>query len=131
MLSITAVKTKKLLFYKKVIKTLFTLTMFIPVVATQTLIFRMMYAVKLINTMWSVIILYSGVGIVGIYIMLNQLDSISKETNERTASPLRLHAPPQSPSAYPRLQKRLVAGMPGRTFPQARKTGAENHRMEG
>ncbi len=67
---------------KKIVKTLFTLTMFIPVVATQTLIFRMMYAVKLINTMWSVIILYSGVGIVGIYIMLNQLDSISKEIDE-------------------------------------------------
>lgn len=67
---------------KKVVKLLFTLTMFIPVVATQTLIFRMMYAVKLINTMWSVIILYAGVGIVGIYIMLNQLDSISKELDE-------------------------------------------------
>lgn len=67
---------------KKVVKTLFTLTMFIPVVATQNLIFRMMYAVKLVNTMWSVIILYSGVGIVGIYIMLNQLDSISKEIDE-------------------------------------------------
>ncbi len=69
-------------FGKKVVKLLFTLTMFIPVVATQTLIFRMMYAVKLINTMWSVIILYSGVGIVGIYIMLNQLDSISRELDE-------------------------------------------------
>ncbi|MCI7766370.1 MAG: carbohydrate ABC transporter permease [Oscillospiraceae bacterium] len=67
---------------KKVVKILFTLTMFIPVVATQNLIFRMMYAVKLVNTMWSVIILYSGVGIVGIYIMLNQLDSISKEIDE-------------------------------------------------
>ncbi|MGN0637178.1 MAG: carbohydrate ABC transporter permease [Huintestinicola sp.] len=69
-------------FGKKVVKMLFTLTMFIPVVATQNLIFRMMYAVKLVNTMWSVIILYSGVGIVGIYIMLNQLDSISKEIDE-------------------------------------------------
>lgn len=69
-------------FGKKLVKTLFTLTMFIPVVATQNLIFRMMYAVKLVNTMWSVIILYSGVGIVGIYIMLNQLDSISKEIDE-------------------------------------------------
>lgn len=69
-------------FGKKLVKLLFTLTMFIPVVATQNLIFRMMYAVKLVNTMWSVIILYSGVGIVGIYIMLNQLDSISKEIDE-------------------------------------------------
>ena len=70
--------------FKKVVMTMFTLTMtmFIPVVATQNLIFRMMYAVKLVNTMWSVIILYMGVGIVGIYIMLNQLDSISKEIDE-------------------------------------------------
>ncbi|MBP3272308.1 MAG: carbohydrate ABC transporter permease [Ruminococcus sp.] len=68
--------------FKKVVKILFTLTMFIPVVATQNLIFRMMYAVGLVNTMWSVIILYSGVGIVGIYIMLNQLDNISKEIDE-------------------------------------------------
>ncbi len=67
---------------KTVVKVMFTLTMFIPVVATQTLIFRMMYAVGLINTMWSVIILYSGVGIVGIYVMLNQLDSISREIDE-------------------------------------------------
>ena len=67
---------------KKVVKMMFTLTMFIPVVATQTLIFRMMYAAKLINTMWSVVILYAGVGIVGIYIMLNQLDSISREIDE-------------------------------------------------
>ena len=67
---------------KKVVKIMFTLTMFIPVVATQTLVFRMMYAAKLINTLWSVIILYAGVGIVGIYIMLNQLDSISREIDE-------------------------------------------------
>ncbi len=67
---------------RKLVKTLFTLTMFIPVVTTQTLIFRMMYAVKLINTMWSVVILYAGVGIVGIYIMLNQLDTISREIDE-------------------------------------------------
>ncbi|MBQ4256691.1 MAG: carbohydrate ABC transporter permease, partial [Oscillospiraceae bacterium] len=41
---------------KKVVQTAFTLTMFIPVVATQTLVFRMMYAAKLVNTMWSVVI---------------------------------------------------------------------------
>ena len=56
--------------------------MFIPVVATQTLIFRMMHAVKLVNTMWSVVILYSGVGIVGIYIMLNLLDNVTREIDE-------------------------------------------------
>lgn len=67
---------------KKVVQTAFTLTMFIPIVATQTLVFRMMHAVKLVNTMWSVIILYSGVGIVGIYIMLNLLDNVTKEIDE-------------------------------------------------
>ncbi len=67
---------------KKIVMTMFTLTMFIPVVATQNLIFRMMYSVGLVNTMWSVIILYSGVGIVGIYVMLNQLDNISREIDE-------------------------------------------------
>jgi raffinose/stachyose/melibiose transport system permease protein len=67
---------------KKVIKILFTLTMFIPAVTTQTVVFRIMYWAKLVNTMWSVIILYSGVGIIGIYIMLNLLDTISKEMDE-------------------------------------------------
>ena len=67
---------------KKLIKILFTLTMFIPVVTTQTIVFQIMYKLRLVNTMWSVILLYSGVGIVGIYIMLNLLDSISKELDE-------------------------------------------------
>lgn len=67
---------------KNIVKIMFTLTMFIPAVTTQTVIFRMMYAIKLVNTMWSVIILYSGVGIIGIYIMLNLLDSVSKELDE-------------------------------------------------
>lgn len=67
---------------RKVVKTLFTLTMFIPAVTTQTVIFRMMYAAGLVNSMWSVVILYSGVGIIGIYIMLNLLDSISRELDE-------------------------------------------------
>lgn len=67
---------------KKLVKILFTLTMFIPAVTTQTVVFRMMYSIKLVNTMWSVILLYSGVGIIGIYIMLNLLDSISRELDE-------------------------------------------------
>lgn len=67
---------------KKFIKLLFTMTLFIPVVTTQTVVFRIMYMAKLVNTMWSVIILYSGVGIIGIYIMLNLLDTISKELDE-------------------------------------------------
>lgn len=67
---------------KKAVKLMFTLTMFIPIVATQNMVFKMMYKAGLVNTMASVIILYSGVGIVGIYIMLNMLDTISKELDE-------------------------------------------------
>jgi raffinose/stachyose/melibiose transport system permease protein len=67
---------------KKVVKTLFILTMFIPLVTTQTVVFKIMYWGELVNTMWSVIILYSGVGVIGIYIMLSLLDSISKELDE-------------------------------------------------
>ncbi|MEN8904833.1 MAG: carbohydrate ABC transporter permease [Clostridiales bacterium] len=67
---------------KNLIKTLFVLTMFIPLVTTQTIVFRIMYWLNLVNLMWSVILLYSGVTIVGIYIMLNLLDSISKELDE-------------------------------------------------
>ncbi|HHU73776.1 MAG TPA: carbohydrate ABC transporter permease [Clostridiales bacterium] len=67
---------------KKIIYGLFTLTMFIPVVTTQTVVFQIVYRLKLVNKMPSVILLYSGVGIVGIYIMLNLLSSISKELDE-------------------------------------------------
>lgn len=67
---------------KKVIMTLFTLTMFIPVVTTQTVVFQIIYKMHLVNKMASVILLYSGVGIVGIYIMFNLLASISKELDE-------------------------------------------------
>jgi raffinose/stachyose/melibiose transport system permease protein len=67
---------------KKIIFKLFMLTMFIPVVTTQTVVFQIIYRMGLVNKMLSVIILYSGVGIIGIYIMLNQLNSISKELDE-------------------------------------------------
>lgn len=67
---------------KKIIMTLFTLTMFIPVVTTQTVVFQIIYKLHLVNTMFSVILLYSGVGIVGIYIMFNLLSSIGKELDE-------------------------------------------------
>ncbi|MDD3206231.1 MAG: carbohydrate ABC transporter permease, partial [Lachnospiraceae bacterium] len=69
-------------FGKKIVMTLFTLTMFIPVVTTQTIVFRIMYKLNLVNKMPSVIILYSGVGIVGIYIMFNLLASIGKDLDE-------------------------------------------------
>ena len=67
---------------KKIVTSLFTLTMFIPLVTTQTVVFQIMYKLKLVSTIWSVIILYSGVGCVGLYIMFNLLDSISKELDE-------------------------------------------------
>jgi len=67
---------------RKLIMTLFTLTMFIPVVTTQTVVFQIIYRMGLVNKMASVIILYSGVGIIGIYIMFNLLDSISKELDQ-------------------------------------------------
>ncbi len=67
---------------RKIILALFTLTMFIPVVTTQTVVFQIIYKLRLVNTMASVILLYSGVGIIGIYIMFNLLDSISKELDQ-------------------------------------------------
>ncbi len=67
---------------KKLITILFTLTMFIPAVTTQTVVFQMIYRIGLVNTRASVILLYAGVGIVGIYIMFNLLNSISKELDE-------------------------------------------------
>ncbi len=67
---------------KKLITILFTLTMFIPAVTTQTVVFQIIYRIGLVNTRASVILLYAGVGIVGIYIMFNLLDSISKELDE-------------------------------------------------
>ena len=67
---------------RKIIYTLFALTMFIPVVTTQTVVFQIVYRMGLVNKMPSVILLYSGVNIVGIYIMFNQLGSIPKELDE-------------------------------------------------
>lgn len=67
---------------KKIIMALFTMTMFIPLVTTQTVVFQIMYKLGLVNSILSVIILYSGVGIVGIYIMFNLLESISPEMDE-------------------------------------------------
>jgi multiple sugar transport system permease protein len=67
---------------KKLVHILFTLTMFIPVVTTQTVVFQIIYRMGLVNKMLSVILLYSGVNIIGIYIMLNQLNSIPKDLDE-------------------------------------------------
>ncbi len=67
---------------RKLVLGLFTMTMFIPVVTTQTVVFQIIYKLGLVNKMPSVILLYAGVNIIGIYIMLNLLTSISKELDE-------------------------------------------------
>lgn len=67
---------------KKIIMGLFTLTMFIPVVTTQTVVFQIIYHLGLVSTRIGVILLYSGVGITGIYIMFNILASIPRDLDE-------------------------------------------------
>lgn len=67
---------------RKTITGMFTMTMFIPVVTTQVVVFQMMHKIGLVNSIWSVIIIYSGVSIVDIYVLLNLLASIPKELEE-------------------------------------------------
>lgn len=67
---------------KKVVIGMFTLTMFIPVVTTQVVVFQLMHRLGLVNSIWSVIIIYSGVSIVDLYILFTLLNSIPKELDE-------------------------------------------------
>jgi multiple sugar transport system permease protein len=67
---------------KKLIMLLFLMTMFIPVVTTQTIVFQIIYRLHLVNTIASLILLYSGIGIVDIYIVMNLLNAIPKELCE-------------------------------------------------
>ncbi|MFA9377947.1 MAG: carbohydrate ABC transporter permease [Lachnotalea sp.] len=67
---------------KKLITGMFTMTMFIPVVTTQVVIFQMMHKLGLVNSIWSVIIIYSGVSIVDLYILMNLLAAIPREMEE-------------------------------------------------
>jgi multiple sugar transport system permease protein len=67
---------------KKTILGVFMMTMFIPIVTTQVVVFQMMYKLGLVNSIWSVIINYSGVSIVDLYILMNILKSIPKELEE-------------------------------------------------
>ncbi len=67
---------------KKYILLMFTLTMFIPVVTTQVVVYQIMSRLDLLNTIWSVIIIYSGVSIVDLYIIFNLLDSVPRELDE-------------------------------------------------
>jgi multiple sugar transport system permease protein len=67
---------------KKLVMGAYLLTMFIPVVTTQVVVFRIIYALGLINHPGSLMLLYSGVGIVDIYIVINILNSIPKSLDE-------------------------------------------------
>ncbi|MDR1029593.1 MAG: carbohydrate ABC transporter permease [Treponema sp.] len=67
---------------KKLVMAAYLLTMFIPVVTTQVVVFRIIYAMGLINNIGSIILLYSGVGIVDIYIVMNILNTIPKSLDE-------------------------------------------------
>lgn len=67
---------------RKLILLMFTMTMFIPIVTTQVVVFQFMYTINLVNTIWSIILIYCGVSIVDIYIMLNLLSTIPKELDE-------------------------------------------------
>lgn len=67
---------------RKVVFNMFAMTMFIPVVTTQVVVFRIIHSMGLVNSRWSVILLYSGVSIVDIYIVSNLLASIPTELDE-------------------------------------------------
>ncbi|MDR1325909.1 MAG: carbohydrate ABC transporter permease [Treponema sp.] len=67
---------------KKAVMLLFLMTMFIPVVTTQVVVFQIIYRLHLVNTIGSLILLYSGTGIVDIYIVMNLLNTIPKEMDE-------------------------------------------------
>ncbi|MDR2535787.1 MAG: carbohydrate ABC transporter permease [Treponema sp.] len=67
---------------KKIIMLLFLMTMFIPVVTTQVVVFQIIYRLHLVNTIGALILLYSGTGIVDIYIVINLLNTIPKELDE-------------------------------------------------
>lgn len=67
---------------KNLIKGMFTLTVFIPVVTTQVIVFQMIYALGLYNTIFAPLLLYIGVDIIAIYTMLQTYDSIPKSIDE-------------------------------------------------
>jgi multiple sugar transport system permease protein len=67
---------------KKIVMILFLMTMFIPVVTTQVVVFQIIYRLRLLNTIGALVLLYSGTGIVDIYIVTNLLNTIPKELDE-------------------------------------------------
>jgi multiple sugar transport system permease protein len=54
----------------------------IPGVTTQVILFKIVHALGLFNTMGSAIILYMGTDIIGIYIFIQFMDNISKQLDE-------------------------------------------------
>ncbi|MDR2176905.1 MAG: carbohydrate ABC transporter permease [Treponema sp.] len=67
---------------KKAVMGAYLLTMFIPVVTTQVVVFRIIYALGLVNHIGALILLYSGVSIVDIYIVMNILNTIPRSLDE-------------------------------------------------
>jgi ABC-type sugar transport system, permease component len=54
----------------------------IPGVTTQVILFKIVHALGLFNTMGSAILLYMGTDIIGIYIFIQFMDNISKQLDE-------------------------------------------------
>jgi multiple sugar transport system permease protein len=67
---------------RKAVMLFYTMTMFIPVVTTQVVVFRIIWTLGLVNKVGSLILLYSGTGIVDIYIVHNLLKTIPRDLDE-------------------------------------------------
>ncbi|MDR2808877.1 MAG: carbohydrate ABC transporter permease [Spirochaetaceae bacterium] len=67
---------------QKLVMLLYAMTMFIPVVTTQVVVFRIIWTLGLVNKIGSLMLLYSGTGIVDIYIVHNLLKTIPKDLDE-------------------------------------------------
>jgi multiple sugar transport system permease protein len=67
---------------RKAVMLLYAMTMFIPVVTTQVVVFRIIWTMGLVNKIGSLMLLYSGTGIVDIYLVHNLLRTIPRDLDE-------------------------------------------------
>ncbi|MDR0644826.1 MAG: carbohydrate ABC transporter permease [Treponema sp.] len=67
---------------RRAVMLFYALTMFIPVVTTQVVVFRIIWTLGLVNKIGSLMLLYSGTGIVDIYIVHNLLKTIPRDLDE-------------------------------------------------
>ncbi|MDR1127245.1 MAG: carbohydrate ABC transporter permease [Treponema sp.] len=67
---------------RRVVMMCYAMTMFIPVVTTQVVVFRIIWTLGLVNKIGSLMLLYSGTGIVDIYIVHNLLKTIPRDLDE-------------------------------------------------